>query len=746
MGLALVRRTVTAAVMLSLVARPSPALRLSAAADTLRGIVLDSAGQAIAAVDVLLPELSRRTATGPDGAFRFIDVPSGAWTVELRHPGFAPLVRRVTLPQVEDLRLTLARSIVQLEGLTVTATRSPADPLSSPLPTASLGSGTLSRAYGVSIAHALESLAGVRALTTGGEIGKPVIRGLSGARVLVLGDGNRLEDYSWSDEDGPSIETRLADRVEVIRGPASVLYGSDALGGVVNVIPQDVPDPRPAAGSFQARAEAYGASNNHEFGSAWHAQGATGGFGWLAGVVGRHSEALHTPAGELDNTGFTAFSGEGAIGTQGNWGKATARFTHYGGDFHLLEADSAPLPPPSSGGVDQGPVRKLTDDRLQLGGTFPAGRLRLEAKGQWQRHWLAETVAGDTGSTDQGFDLLLNTISVDLLAHHAGPRLAGTLGASGSYQSNDTRGDEPLVPDARTGGLAVFAFEQAMLSQRWSVLVGGRLDYRRLHADANADLASADAQRRYTAWSGDVGVVFRPLPRLALAANAGRAWRAPTLFELLTNGPHPGEARFEVGDAGLRPETGFNLDASVRWQTDRARGELAGFRNHIADYIYVAPTGTAQDSLPVYRYQQADARLWGGEVSFEVQAGAAVALSARLDFVRGERTSDRQPLPQIPPLRAKLGSAWRRGGATVGVDVDLVARQNRLSPYDVGTAGYGLLDLYGGIEPRLGGHPLRLEVQVRNALGTSYRDFLSRYKAFALNPGRNILVRVATDF
>ena len=723
-----------------------------ASPDTITGAIVDTGRHGIAGVTVSLAELHRSTATDSGGRFFFADIGPGRYTVVATRPGFAPVVRPVDVPGA-PVEITLTATAFDLTAVTVTATRAPVDPLSSPLPTAMLQSAALAREYRVSLAHALESLAGVRALTTGGEIGKPVIRGLSGARVLVLGDGNRLEDYSWSDEDGPSIETRLVDRVEVIRGPASVLYGSDALGGVVNAIPVDVPDARAPRAGPAGQVEVYGASNNHEFGSAVNAQGTVGGLGWLAGLVGRHSEAQHTPAGELDNTGFTAFSGEGAVGTRGSWGKATLRFTHYGGEFHLLEADTAQnLPPPPQGGQEQGPVRKLTDDRIQFGGTFPAGRLLLEAKGQWQRHWLAEVVEGGSAAGEAGFDLLLNTTSLDLLAHHgAGGRIAGTLGASAYYQTNATRGQEPLVPNASASGAATYLYEQVSLSPRWRLLTGARVDLRRLSADSNTDLALPDERRDYTAWSGDVGLVYRPAERLAFSLNAGRAWRAPTLFELFTNGPHPGEARFEVGRATLAPEAGFNLDGSVRWQPDRAHAEVSVFRNRIAHYIYIAPTGTdtllpgTMDSLPVYRYQQADAVLDGGEASLEIAATSTLVLSARVDFVRGERQSDHQPLPQIPPLRGKLGAVWRGTSTTGGLDVDLVSRQTRLSPFDTGTAGYALLDLFGSTDHHFGSRPVRIELQVRNALDTRYRDFLSRYKAFALNPGRNIVVRVSTE-
>jgi len=715
-------------------------------ADTITGRVIDTAGHPIDGVEVLLADLARRTVTGVNGEFTFAEVAAGTYMLVLQHPGHVPVVHRVVASGTIHVDLVMRASIVQLEAVSVTATRSPSEPLASPLPTATLGSGTLQRSYGVSLAHALEVLSGVRALTTGGEIGKPVIRGLTGARVLVLEDGSRLEDYSWSDEDGPSVEARFADRVEVIRGPASVLYGSDALGGVVNVLPREVPDARTARKVFRGDAEVYGASNNAELGSALRVEGATGGFGWLAGLVGRRSEALHTPAGELDNTGFTAVNGEGAVGTQGDWGRFTARFTHYGGEFHLLEADTAQLPPPPTGGQEAGPVRKLADERVQLGGTFPVGTVRLEAKGQWERHWLAETVEGDSASMEKGFDLLLNTMTVDLLVHHrTGSGVIGTVGASASYQTSATRGDEPLVPAAHTLGAAAFFFEQAGFG-RWTLLAGGRLDGRRLDSDAHAVLAVGAQRRGYTAWSGDVGVIFRPVEGVAITANGGRAWRAPTLFELLTNGPHPGEARFEIGQPDLQTEASLNLDVSVRWQTDRLRGEVAAFRNQIDHYIYIAPTGSTQDSLSVYRYQQADALLRGGEASFEVQAWRKLALHVRMDYVRGDRRNDREPLPQMPPFRTKLGAEWRNTGFASGLDVDLVSRQGRLSPFDLPTAEYGLVDLHASFEPRLGVRPLRLQIEVRNALNTRYRDFLSRYKTFALNPGRNIVLRLATSF
>src|SRR5438128_1497650 len=163
----------------------------------------------------------------------------------------------------------------------------------------------------------LSELPRLNALTTGAQIAKPMIRGLAGARVLVLANGNRLEDYSWSDEDGPSVDARLAQRVELIRGPASVLYGSDALGGVVNVIPAELPDANGGPRVIRTGFELSGATNNAELEAAARVEGASGPWAWRVFGIGRAAGSLHTPAGELDNTGFGAVNGEAVIGRRG---------------------------------------------------------------------------------------------------------------------------------------------------------------------------------------------------------------------------------------------------------------------------------------------------------------------------------------------------------------------------------------------------------------------------------------------
>src|SRR5436309_12426346 len=366
-------------------------------ADTVTGRVVETAGQPVPQAIVEVTDLGRSVTTGADGTFRITLAP-GRYTLAVRRSGFAPAVREIAVGAGQPgraLEIVLTPSAFRLEPVTVTATRQPLASESSPLPASALAGDELRQAQSVSLAHVVEALPGVRAITTGSQIRKPVIRGFSGPRVLVLENGSRLEDSSWSDEDGPSVETAFVRRVELIRGPASVLYGSDALGGVINVIPEALPDAAGGSGFIRTGFTLSAASNNIEIAPGVQVEGARNNLGWRVAAIGRHASNLHTPAGELDNTGFGAFNGDATAGWRCPSGSAlSVRAVHYGGEFKLLEANAPP-------GETGGPERKAGDERLQITGQRPWGDSRVEAKAQVERHLLIELADHTTGTASE---------------------------------------------------------------------------------------------------------------------------------------------------------------------------------------------------------------------------------------------------------------------------------------------------------------------------------------------------------
>ena len=730
---------------------------------SISGQVVDAAGAAVANAVASIVDLGIEARTDASGRFEFNNIPNADYTLTFRHAGMRSTSISHVRPGGSLSNVVLAASPVIIDPVTVTASRGATEVGSSVLPVSQITTEGLRRDASISLAHSLVKLPGVRSVSTGQQIGKPMIRGFYGARVLSMQNGSRLEDYSWSEEDAPSVDARLAQRVEVVRGPASVLYGSDALGGVVNVIPQDLPIATDNHSFRRIGGELYGASVNKEAGGTLNVEGASGRFGWRAIGIGRLAQSYETPDGEVEHTGFFSVNGEAAAGVRGTRSNTSLRFSHYGGEFKLLEARG-----PGSGteveGEEEGPERKLADDRLQLVNDYSFNSFRLQTKAQFQRHSLVE-VSDDLCTIDPvacasipaggpkeqtAFDLLLNTGTLDVLAHHAiGTRMHGVVGVSGLFQNNDSRGPIFLIPDATTQSGAAFVFEEAELG-RLGIAFGARFDSRKVSVDANTALGlSGDDDRDWSEPSANAGLVLHLTPELSLIGNGGLAWRAPTLFELYANGPHLAEGRYEIGDATLDAEHARNLDLGLRWRSSRGFVEANAFRNYVDDFIYITPTAEFRNNLRVFRHLHGDALLTGGEIAGEVAVTPSFLLRAKHDFVRGTNEDADEPLPLMPAPRSTAGAEYRfttssLGDAFVSGEVENVLRQKRPNDFDVVTAGYTLLNFDLGFHYRLLGRDTRIDLGIRNAANRKYRDFMSRYKEFALEPGRNIMLRLST--
>jgi iron complex outermembrane receptor protein len=727
-------------------ARARHAARRGVRRESVAGVVTDGSGAPLQGARVLIAELERAVYTDSEGRFVVSDVPPGRYTLEVRNTGYRTSVIEAEVPTEGPLRITLTTAPIPLAPLTVTAARAPLAPGRSPLPVSVLGETELDRDISVSLAHTLERLPGMRTLSTGREIGKPVIRGLTGSRVLVLSDGLRVEDYAWSDEDGPAMDAAMAERVEVVRGPASVLYGADAVGGVVNVVSRALPDANGGEGFTDGEAEVALATNNREADVVVRGEGARGAWGWRATAAGRLAEALHTPEGELENTGFGSFNGEVAAVRRGPWGSFTLRYVHNGGEFKLLEEEGPP--PGVEEGMEKGPERRLGDDRVQLLGNFPLGSARLETRLQGQRHNIVE-LEDDPEALARGefievpvFDLTLTTGLAEGLLHHSlASGTSGTVGFTGKLQESSTDGVIPIVPGADQRAVGGFLLER-LEKGPWSLLAGLRTDLTRLDA-------SGDSPRAFGATTWSVGANLDLADALDLKASVGTAWRAPTLFELYASGPRLGEARYEIGRADLNEERSVNVDVGLQWAGAGVRAEVSAFRNDFDGFLYIQPTDEILDGYAVYRYSQADAVLRGGEASVDVEATPWLTVSARGDYVRGTNVTRDEPLPLMPPRRFVFGAdvhGDRVGDwAWLGAEVEHVAEPDRVNPLDISVGEYTLVHFSAGVRGRVLGRAASMDLRVRNAGNVSYRDFLSRYKAFALDPGRDIGLRVRME-
>jgi iron complex outermembrane receptor protein len=717
---------------------PPPARALS-------GHVTDLSGNPLFQARVTVLEANRTTTTDLEGHYTVPGLPGGTYGVSFSAIGYAPQVQRVTLAD-EDVSLDVALkpSLVELPDLQVTAAPVATTSLTSPQPVSVLGGSDLQSSRSATLGETVSALPGVRSFSTGAGVGKPVIRGLSSNRVLVLADGERVESQQWGDEHGPQVEAGEADRIEVIRGPASVLYGSDALGGVVNVVTPPLPDALGRDAFVGGRAVASYSTNNEQPDGTLAVEGASGGLGFRGSFTGRTGSDVRTPARELFNSGLWTVNGSGTVGYRGGWGSVSATYVRRDEKVEIHE-DPAEEP-------DATPFQRIGDDRVNLSGSLPVGASHLDIDVGAARNRRREFE--EEGATDVALGLLSRTYTTDLRLHHAPfGRLAGIIGISGLRNSFEKFGEETLIPDNAYNNLGLYAFEQAELGQ-WNLSVGGRYDYRRLTVEDDAELGVTAQRRTWNSVTGNLGALYRVAEPVALVFNLGRGYRAPTAFDLFSNGVHEGTVRFERGDSTLENETSVNTDLAVRVQTSELSAELGGFANYIDNFIFPDPTGEfdPESGFQIFQITQGNARLTGFEAAMEYHATPWLHLRGTADYTRGQNTSTDTPLPFIPAFRATysvkleggLQGRFQQPYFSIGGESN--ARQTDLDPEDFAPDGYTLVHLGAGVVVPMGERTMALDFQLRNAFDKEYANFLSRYKTYAPDPGRNFVVRLSAAF
>lgn len=739
-----------AAVALSVMG-PARLAPVAVVAHSLSGRVADSTGAGLASARVVVEEANRITATDQAGKYLVTGLPAGTYRVSFALVGYAPIVRQIKIADADViLNVALKQSLIELPAIQVTASPMVSDPMSSPQPTSSLDGDNLRTAQAPSLGATIDQLPGVHNWSTGSGIGKPVIRGLGSNRVLVVADGQRTNTQAWGDEHSPNFSTAEADRIEVVRGPQSVLYGSDALGGVVNIIPRPLPDAIDRRGFVNGNATVSYATNNEQPSGTVSLEGASGGFGARASVSGITSSDLRTPGGPLFNSGFKSGGGTGAVGYRGGWGSIKGNVSYTKDEVQIHE-DPAEDPTAT-------PFQRLTDTRAGAALNLPLGPSRLEVTGGYEHNNRNEIEAA--GDTAVASGLLQDSYNIAGRFHHAplGP-LQGILGVSGLFDYFTVSGeDQHLIPSNSSQNVGVYAFEQ-LAAGRWNFSFGLRYDYRQLTVSPSdppppVGTGTPAQTRNYGALTGNVGALFRVAEPLALVLNVGRGFRAPSAFELFSNGPHEGTVEFDVGNPALKDEFSLNTDLAVRLQSSRVAGELGVFVNYIENYIYFQPTGAIDPGtgFEIFDAIQGNSILKGFEASLQWHATPYLHLTGTADYTRGQNNSLDVPLAWVPPFRATYTA--RLEGHNKGwfqspyfsIGGESNSEQTHVAPDDYAPPGYTLLMLGGGFSIPTGSGQLHLDLTLRNALNTQYTSFMSRFKTYAFAPGSNLIIQVGTEF
>jgi iron complex outermembrane receptor protein len=685
----------------------------------------------------------RQATSGADGTFTFENVPPGTYHLSVLAQGFS--TRRTEVRAAADaapIELHVDFDLHFEEVVSVSGdARSQFDTFQ---PTSVLAGQELAKQLEMSLGATLESQPGVASRSFGPAPARPVIRGLDGDRVLILQDGQRLGDLSsQSGDHGVPINPAAAQKIEVVRGPATLLYGANAIGGLVNVITDEIPT-KPQMG----------ASGNLTFdlGSAASEGGAAGdvhvGNGKLAlhvGGGGRRSGDVDTPEGDVVNS-----QSRGGFGNVGlSWTGANG---YFGGSYGYDDTRYG-IPVIEEGQVQLTPRRhafSLRGGGQGLGGAFDSYRATLAV-----RRYKHDELEGDVVGTA----FTNNTAEVEVMgSHRALGRLKGSLGGWFLNRAFDAAGAEALSPAVDQKGFATFLYEEVT----WPHVTfqfGGRVDHTRYEP-------SGEPPQSFTSGSGSLGLLIRPAAaddRLTIAISAARAARNPALEELFYYGAHPGNFAFEVGNPDLRPEHALGFDVSLRWRAPRVTGELTYFRNDVNGYLFRAPlteqefdaraeefagrfpsrdigepaSAADAEAFPIIEYVAADSVLQGVEAHSDVQVTPQITVELGLDYVQGTLTADDEPLPRIPPLRFRGGLRYQRNAFQVGGDVSIVAAQDRLFPTETKTDGYELGRLYASYSFGQGAVAHTLTARLENVTNELYRNHLSLIKDLVPEMGRN---------
>lgn len=705
-------------------------------AGTVEGIVVDAAtDRPLPGSLVTLVELGREELTHADGSFHFAEVPVGRHTLTVERIGYARETLQIDVSQNETtrVRVTMRVSALAVPGVIVTGTPGARLGDDAVRPTATMTGSELARKLDGTIGATLEREPGLASMSMGPATSRPVIRGLSGDRVLMLEDGARVGDMSSASTDhAVAVEPISARRIEVVRGPAALLYGSNALGGVVNVIREEIPT-SPVDG-VHGTLSIQGQSVHRGLAGEGSALGNLGPFTLRAEATARRQSDLRTPRGELENTWTDAINlaaGAGWITERG----------HVGASYRIYDT-SYGIPPDPISGHEHGVRIEMRRHAVRgeallhdVGGPFTDLRLSGGYTHYVHREFEDEGIFGG------GFGLL--TANAELQAQHGswGPFAQGAVGARAEWRDFAAGGNLD-TPPVDTYNAAAFFFEEFDLSPvRFHF--GARLDGTRIvprDTHTSFDIGTVRT-RDFASLSGSIGVLYAFAPGWSAGVSLARAFRTPDANELFSQGPHLASYSYEVGNPDLEEEIGVGVDAFVRVATGRVQGEVAIFRNAIRNFIYPRRTGELTTTgLPVYQYSGENAVLTGFEGGLETTVGGGVVVDATVSYVRGTLTDTGEALPFIPPLRGQLEARIERPDFFLAAGVSAARAQRRVGEFETPTDGYAVFHAGGGYRWLAFGRVHSISVSIDNLTDTEYRQHLSRIKELMPEAGRNVRV------
>jgi len=673
--------------------------------------------------------------------------------------GYASATDTVTVTSdTARLSFDLRESAIQLKEVVVSASPTARTTDEQYQSTASKSMVAFQNSPGTSFAEKISDLPGVTVRGNGSAPSRPVLRGLGDNEVLILENGLRMGDIATFDPAHATPITALGvSQIDVVRGPATILYGPSTIGGLVNVLTDIVPavSDHPVSGTATAEANTVSGETAGYFNGVY--SGANQAFRLSAGGVTAHD--IRIPPGRYTDPGTgTVFKLDRMPQTFERSNEAGLGYTYQGeigtigiGGKHYEMNYGVPGVPPNANYVDVPPTTSRISQRrntvefrsLFNSGVSLARQLRLNANYNDYSHSEFPTEQDATGVSDPQANHFhkreLN--AVFQLQHQPLGRLQGTFGLWTNIEDLTIEGDAPLGPNSLTSGLAGYAYEEYFAAQTTRLQAGLRYDYNKIQTrpypqSTDPVFRTLDVSRLANAMTASLGAIRQFTPQLTGSVSFARSFRAPTVQELFANGLDAASETFSIGSAELGPETGFGADASLKGSFANASFELSPYANTIRHYIYAFLRGDTIQGFPVRKFGATSARLLGFDASVTVQPARNFALRAGADYVNAEDTRQNVPLPFTPPLRGLLRATYQDRTYMGMIETRVAASQPRLGDGDTPTGGYAVVNLGAGVSFARQRLVHNISVHCDNLFNRVYRDNLSVIKDFIPQPAR----------
>lgn len=722
------------------------------AQNTLKGVVTDTnTNDPLIFANIYLPQLEKGATTDDQGNYTLNNIPNGTYSIIISIIGYETLSQNISFPNSDSLDFKLIPSAIEMEEIIIST---PFHKLQSEnvMKVERETVANLNAKGFLNLSEGITSIAGVESVTTGVSIGKPVIRGLSSNRVLVYTQGVRLENQQFGDEHGLGLSDSGIESVEVIKGPASLLYGSDALGGVLYLNP-----------------EKFARANNEVADASYNYFSSTRGFNTNAGYKssGEHFKFLfrgslaehadyNTADYRVTNSRFREQDLKAGLGYQISNFKTELRYNVNNSKLGIPEevgeqnTNKTPLLP----------FQEVTNHVLSSKSTvflnnssldFNFGLLYNDRKEFEDHHEHGDDdhedededhdhEAHDDDDLEAALHMKLKTFNYDVKYNlPTFGRFETIVGVQGMTQSNTNYGEEQLIPDAITSDFGFLATSHIHFENS-DIQIGARYDHRSI------DVISG-LNKSFSSFNGAVGLKTNLAQKITTRLNLASGYRAPNLAELTSEGTHEGTNRYEIGNENLKNEQNFQADLALEFKNEHVEVFVNAFYNKVNNYIFISPNGALIDNTPVYNYLQSNANLYGGEIGMHFHPHPLdwLHIESSFETVTGKQENDSY-LPLIPSnslsntLRVEFNTKpVQKLYAFVRLNTNF--KQSNVSDFETPTNGYNLLGAGFGGTVNLFKNNLDIRVSGSNLTDKTYINHLSRLKSDGIfNMGRNINV------